>query len=87
MSEKEAIAITEEIKAGTAEIICRNNGPLRVSGNFVLKDADGNTFDVSAREWVSLCRCGHSKIKPFCDGAHKTEGFDSAIQAFTLPPK
>ena len=70
-----------EQKTGEAEIICRHNGPLRITGKFVMKDPDGNVFDTSGREFVSLCRCGHSANKPFCDGAHKTAGFESEVRA------
>ena len=67
------------------EIICRNNGPLRVSGDFVIKDEAGNTFGLAGRKFVSLCRCGLSSTKPFCDGSHK-QGFQSPIEARDLPP-
>lgn len=68
------------------EVIIRNNGSIQVSGNFVIKDADGNVFDLSGRTAISLCRCGHSNNKPFCDGSHKNVGFDSVVQARKLPP-
>jgi CDGSH-type Zn-finger protein len=67
-------------------ILCSNNGPLRVSGKFVIKDAQGNSFDLSGREAVSLCRCGGSANKPFCDGTHNRIGFQSEVQARKLPP-
>jgi CDGSH-type Zn-finger protein len=67
-------------------IICRDNGPLRIAGKFVIQDAKGNTFDLSGRETISLCRCGASTTKPFCDGAHRQAGFESAVQATRLPP-
>ncbi|MCS6805802.1 MAG: CDGSH iron-sulfur domain-containing protein [Acidobacteriota bacterium] len=69
------------------EIICANNGPLRVIGeNIVIKDANGNTFGLGGRTTVALCRCGHSNNKPFCDGAHAREGFQSVVEARDLPP-
>jgi CDGSH-type Zn-finger protein len=34
---------------------------------------------------LSLCRCGQSSNKPFCDSAHKTCGFSSQLVAFDLP--
>ena len=67
-------------------IIVANNGPLRVSGNFVIKDAQGKDFDLSGRTMVSLCRCGLSENKPFCDGSHARKGFQSMIEARKLPP-
>jgi CDGSH-type Zn-finger protein len=35
---------------------------------------------------VSLCRCGQSSKKPFCDSTHKTCGFQSMLVAFDLEP-
>ena len=67
-------------------ILVSNNGPLRVSGKFVIKDAQGNAFDLAGREVISLCRCGHSNNKPFCDGSHNRQGFQSEVQACALPP-
>ncbi len=63
-------------------ILVRLNGPYRVYGPFKLVDADGNEFTLPAdREWVSLCRCGHSATKPFCDGTHKKIGFQAETRA------
>ncbi|MFQ5740827.1 MAG: CDGSH iron-sulfur domain-containing protein [Acidobacteriota bacterium] len=67
------------------EITCRNHGPLRVSGDFVIRDAEGNEYDLSGRRMISLCRCGHSENKPFCDGSHRQAGFQSEVKAKTLP--
>jgi len=67
-------------------IMCMNNGPLRVSGSFIIKDAQGNDFDLSGRDAISLCRCGNSANKPFCDGSHNRVGFQSEVQARKLPP-
>ena len=63
-----------------------------IEGDFVLEDAEGNTFDLSGRNKISLCRCGHSKNKPFCDGSHhgrsdSNEKFDSEIKAYKLPER
>jgi CDGSH-type Zn-finger protein len=68
------------------KVSCINHGPLRVSGSFVITDAQGNAFDLAGREAISLCRCGASGNKPFCDGSHRTTGFQSEIQARALPP-
>ena len=63
------------------EITIRNNGPYWVTGPITLKDADGNVVDISGRERVSLCRCGGSTKKPFCDGTHSKIGFQGANEA------
>lgn len=68
------------------EIVCNNNGPLRVSGSFVLKDANGKEFGLGGRTVISLCRCGYSNNKPFCDGSHNRQGFQSVVEARDLPP-
>jgi CDGSH-type Zn-finger protein len=70
----------------TATVVI-NNGPYRVMGdNIIIKDAAGNTFGLAGRSVVSLCRCGHSENKPFCDGSHARVGFQSEVQARELPP-
>jgi CDGSH iron-sulfur domain-containing protein 3 len=57
-------------------IRCRPNGPLVIEGPFTLIDHQGNAFILPTNKpTVALCRCGQSKNKPFCDGAHKTCGF------------
>ena len=69
-----------------ARITIRNNGSIRVEGEFTLHDHDGNPFDLGGRAAISLCRCGQSADKPFCDGSHKSCAFDSAVAARVLPP-
>jgi CDGSH-type Zn-finger protein len=56
-------------------ITVRPNGPLRVEGHIVLKDADGKEWDLTGKPAVSLCRCGLSANRPFCDGAHSRQGW------------
>ena len=68
------------------KIIIRNNGPVRIEGEFTIVDQDGREFDLGGRTAISLCRCGHSSKKPFCDSSHKACGFDSAVEACVLPP-
>ena len=58
----------------TARITPYKNGPLLVRGPFELMDQDGNTIEVR-RKVVALCRCGKSRMKPFCDGTHKATRF------------
>ncbi len=56
------------------KITVRPNGPYRVedpSGVIELVDADGNKYDLAGKTAFSLCRCGASANRPFCDGSHK----------------
>jgi len=72
--------------ADTTEITVSPNGPLRIVGNFVIKDAQGKDFDLAGRTAIALCRCGFSENKPFCDGSHARKGFQSICEARALPP-
>jgi CDGSH-type Zn-finger protein len=49
------------------------DGPLWVTGDIRIERADGQPIEIRNR--VTLCRCGHSKNKPFCDGTHNERGF------------
>lgn len=51
-----------------------------------MNDADGKEFGLAGRTVISLCRCGHSENKPFCDGKHGVKGFESLCAARDLPP-
>ena len=68
------------------KVIVRDNGPLRLEGEMSIVDAEGNAFGLAGRSVVSLCRCGHSENKPFCDGSHARAGFESVCPARDLPP-
>ncbi len=70
-----------------AKITVKTNGSIRVEGDFELYDIEGKKFDLGGRAKISLCRCNQSKDKPFCDGTHKTCGFQSEVVARTLPIK
>lgn len=63
------------------KVTVRDNGPYLVEGPMRLVDADGNEFDLKGRQRVSLCRCGASTRKPFCDGTHSKLGFQAAERA------
>ena len=73
------------------KITIRKNGPYRVEappGSIEMVDADGNPYDLSARmkegkTAFSLCRCGGSVNKPFCDGTHSKIAFQAAEAAVT----
>jgi CDGSH-type Zn-finger protein len=53
-----------------------DDGPIWVRGGIQVVSSDGTTYEVRNR--VTLCRCGHSSNKPFCDGTHKDIGFRDA---------
>ena len=56
------------------EIRASWQGPLLVTGGVRVLDSDGHVLYEGER--AALCRCGGSKNKPFCDGTHKTNGFE-----------
>ncbi|RAK65930.1 CDGSH iron-sulfur domain-containing protein [Hymenobacter edaphi] len=69
------------------KLTVNNNGSLRVEGeDFIIVDAQGNEYGLQGRTLVSICRCGLSQNKPFCDGSHKGH-FEHNAVAFDLPPK
>jgi CDGSH-type Zn-finger protein len=57
-----SIGLTEGPRPGTM-------GPIWVRGGIPVESAQGTTYEVRNR--VTLCRCGRSTIKPFCDGGHE----------------
>jgi CDGSH-type Zn-finger protein len=61
------IGLVEDPQAGVS-------GPLWIQGGIPVTAADGTPYPVRNR--VTLCRCGKSSNKPFCDGAHIEAGFD-----------
>lgn len=67
-------------------LIVQSNGSTKIEGDFEIVDMYGNAYGLQARTVVSLCRCGRSSNKPFCDGSHK-EHFEHEAKAFDLPPK
>jgi CDGSH-type Zn-finger protein len=70
-----------EQEHGQVVITATENGPYRVEGPVRLIDAEGNEHDLSGRKRISLCRCGASTRKPFCDGTHSRIGFAAAERA------
>jgi CDGSH-type Zn-finger protein len=63
------------------KITIRPNGPFRVEapeGAIELVDANGTPYDLTGKPAFSLCRCGGSVNKPFCDGTHSRIGFQGA---------
>ena len=82
---------------GEAKVTVCRNGPYLVTGGVplarqtVVADRDGNSHEwqegaaYPAQERYALCRCGHSKNKPFCDSTHKQIGFDGTETASRAP--
>ncbi len=66
----------------TVSIRCRENGPYVIQGPVTVLDFEGNPFPIpQGKDTIALCRCGHSQNKPFCDGSHRTAGFQSCERA------
>jgi CDGSH-type Zn-finger protein len=65
-----AIGIVEDIPLGCS-------GPLWVQGGIAIESADGEQYEIRNR--VTLCRCGSSRNKPFCDGSHVMVGFSDVL--------
>lgn len=63
------------------KITVKPNGPYRVEGLVKLVDAEGHEWDLTGKPAFSLCRCGASVNKPFCDGTHSKLGFQAAEAA------
>lgn len=72
--------------AMATKLTINSNGSVKVDGDFEIVDKDGNVYGLQGRTIVSICRCGLSQNKPFCDGSHKGH-FEHDAQAFDLPPK
>lgn len=60
------------------QIKVNDNGSYRITGDVELIDPEGNVFETKSA--FSLCRCGLSENKPFCDGSHKGK-FESRVRA------
>jgi CDGSH-type Zn-finger protein len=72
----------------STKVTVNHNGSIRIEGDFEIVDPSGTAFGLAGRTTISLCRCGHSANKPFCDGAHKASGFADTVVARELaPPK
>lgn len=68
--------------ADEVTIRVRDNGPLIIEGPASIIDADGAPFPRNPEKpAVAICRCGQSENMPFCDGHHKTCGFQSVERA------
>jgi CDGSH-type Zn-finger protein len=56
-----------------------DSGPIHIIGDFEVLDGAGNPY--KRRGLFSLCRCGLSNRKPYCDGAHREMRFEDACRA------
>jgi CDGSH-type Zn-finger protein len=65
-----SIALVQDPQMGVS-------GPMWVRGGIQVEAADGHLYEVRNR--VTLCRCGKSKNKPFCDGTHCTCDFHDGL--------
>lgn len=74
--------LQEEIQLAKAKITVTDNGPYIVTGAFELVDADGHAFETTKE--TSLCRCGYSGERPYCDGTHEEIDFKSTERANDL---
>jgi CDGSH-type Zn-finger protein len=81
------LSLLETRKVGGNELMAqvkitvRPNGPFRVEapeGSVELVDVNGTPYDLTGKPAFSLCRCGGSVNKPFCDGTHSRIGFQGA---------
>lgn len=59
----------------TVRFTLRENASILIEGSIEMIGPDGNKIET--KEKFSLCRCGGSKNKPFCDGSHKANDFSS----------
>lgn len=57
------------------------SGPIWLKGGIELESSDGSKYE--SRNRVTLCRCGKSKNKPFCDGTHIKIGFNDGDESLT----
>ena len=63
-------------------ITVRKDASYKVEGDVILLDHEGNVIPTPVgKPFFSLCRCGASSKKPFCDGTHTKIGFKAAEEA------
>lgn len=63
------------VRDGPLQVDPQKNGPLKITGNLEICAGTGRV--VKRVNGAVLCRCGHSKHKPFCDGSHRAAGFEA----------
>jgi CDGSH-type Zn-finger protein len=65
---------------GGVTITAYQDGPYLVRGPFRMLDQEGREIALHRRT-IALCRCGKSRLRPFCDGTHRVIGFRAASRA------
>jgi uncharacterized Fe-S cluster protein YjdI len=69
-AEAESQLVVEE---KPVQVNVMKDGPILIQGKFVIYGEEGNVLKTLSM--TSLCRCGHSRVLPFCDGTHRKHGF------------
>ena len=77
--------VAGERATGPLRVMPTTNGPCLIEGSFTFVSSDGAARGACGPK-TALCRCGHSRNKPFCDGSHLRVGFrDSVTMLFPRP--
>jgi CDGSH-type Zn-finger protein len=79
----ELVADSGAAVSPSVRITVRPNGPLRIEGLIALVDVNGVEWDLTGKPTISLCRCGRSSNRPFCDGTHRQQGWK--CEAIPIP--
>jgi len=69
---EQSISLVEDPQNGVS-------GPIWLKGGVPVQSSDGSTYEVRNRQ--TLCRCGNSHNKPFCDGTHIEVGFNDGDES------
>lgn len=69
---EKSVSLVEDPDAGVS-------GPIWLKGGILLESADGTKYETRNR--VTLCRCGQSGNKPFCDGSHIDTEFNDGDES------
>lgn len=73
-NKKEEIKMEDKEQKHADPVKIFSNGPLLIPKSIDIKDSKGNFLRPGQDKFI--CRCGHSKNQPFCDGSHMATGFE-----------